>query len=157
MWRFVAGAVAALLLAAGGMLWFNAPGVPNRLLASAPAVAGAQAGDAVALPDSVPEATAKTREEKRFGRYDKDKDGTITRDEYLAARRRAYAKLDTDHDGKLSFDEWAIKATTKFATADADRNGAMNAPEFAATAVKRTQRAAAKCPPVAEPSREEES
>ena len=32
---------------------------------------------------------AKTREERRFGRHDKDKNGAISRDEYLAQRRKA--------------------------------------------------------------------
>lgn len=156
MWRFVAGAVAALLLAAGGILWVNGRAAPDRLLAVAPPAAGAQTDAAAGLPETVPQASAKTREQRRFGRYDKDRDGQITREEYLAARRRAFAKLDVNGDGTLSFDEWATKATTKFATADADRSGAMNPAEFSTTAVKRTTRASVKCPPAAAP-REEES
>lgn len=132
---------------------------PNALLPAAP-VAGndvGQDGDQ-ALPDSVPAATARTREEKRFGRYDKDKDGKITRDEYLVARHKAYAKLDRDGNGQLSFDEWAIKATTKFAGADGDKSGAMSATEFATTAVKRKARVRANCPPAsAGPAPQEES
>ena len=53
--------------------------------------------------EELPRALPKTREQKRFGRYDKDRDGAITRDEYLASRRKAYAKLDTNGDGRLSF------------------------------------------------------
>ena len=98
--------------------------------------------------DPVPEATAETREQKRFGRYDKDRDGDVTRDEYLAQRRKAYAKLDVDGDGKLSFDEWAVKAATKFATADRDKSGGMTAAEFATTAVKRKPKL--RCPPAGE-------
>ena len=42
-----------------------------------------------------PEATPKSREEKRFSRADKDKNGRIEREELLAPRRRkAFAKLD---------------------------------------------------------------
>jgi Ca2+-binding EF-hand superfamily protein len=95
----------------------------------------------------VPEASPKTREEKRFGRYDKDRNGAITRDEYLVSRRKAYAKLDGDGDGRLSFDEWATKTTTKFAGADRDKSGSMNAAEFATTAVKRKPARRAPCPP----------
>ena len=84
-------------------------------------------GEYPAAGASVPEASEKTREQKRFDRYDKDRDGAITRDEYLASRNKAFAKLDNNHDGMLSFDEWAVKAETKFATADADKSGAMNA------------------------------
>jgi len=71
----------------------------------------------------------------------------VTRDEYLAARRKAYAKLDTDQDGRLSFDEWAVTATTKFASADKDSTGAMTPAEFATTAVTRKPQVRAKCPP----------
>src|SRR3546814_3871441 len=66
------------------------------------------------LPSKAPEASEKTREQKRFDRYDKDRDDIITRDELLAPRRKAYAKLDTDHDGRLSFEEWAIATSEKF-------------------------------------------
>lgn len=158
MWRFLVGGLAALALIGAGMVLFNRSGGSVAALAAAqpPARSDAAGG---ALPDSVPEASDKTREQKRFDRYDKDRNGTVTRDEYLLQRRKAYAKLDTDHDGKLSFDEWAIKAETKFAAADADKSGAMTAGEFATTAVKRKpSRIRRDCPPAeAAPAREEES
>lgn len=149
MWRYLAGAVAALLLAGAGVMLFKGRATTEPLLPAMPA-ASAEAGDD-ALPDEAPAASAKTREQKRFNRYDKDKDGAITRDEYLLARRKAYAKLDTNGDGRLSFDEWAVKAIGKFATADRDKSGAMNAAEFATTAVKRKAKATPKCvcPPAA--------
>ena len=106
-------------------------------------------------PTPVPEASARTREQKRFDRYDKDRSGQISRDEYLAQRRKTFARLDTDHDGRLSFDEWAIKNETKFATADKDRSGTMTPAEFATTAVKRKTPAHAKCPPAATPAGED--
>ena len=143
MWRYLAGAVAALLLAGAGVMLFRGTAREPALPAMPRSLAQAEGGGA--LPDTVPEASPKTREQKRFDRYDKDRDGRITRDEYLASRRKAYAKLDTNGDGRLSFDEWAVKAATKFAGADADRSGAMDAKEFATTAVKRKPRAAARC------------
>lgn len=153
MWRYLAGGGAALALVGAGALVIG-----NRGTAVAPlqAQTGAAGGTATAepLPDTAPEATAKTREQKRFGRYDKDRDGAITRDEYLAARRKAYARLDTNADGTLSFDEWAIKATTKFATADTDKSGRMNPAEFATTAVKRKPARVANCPPTPAPVEE---
>ncbi len=120
---------------------FRGKAAPEHLLPAMTAAANAQAS----LPEEVPEATAKTREQKRFNRYDKDKDGKITREEYLANRRKAYARLDTNHDGVLQFDEWSAKSIAKFAAADADHNGAMTAVEFATTAVKRKPRAACNC------------
>lgn len=149
MWRYLAGAVAALLLAGAGMLLFRSTAREPILPAMPQALAQGEPGGT--LPDSVPEASPKTREQRRFNRYDKDRDGRITRDEYLLSRRKAYAKLDTNGDGRLSFDEWAAKTSAKFASADADRSGAMDAREFATTAVRRKARSAAKCvcPPTA--------
>ena len=74
----------------------------------------------------------------------------MTREEFLAQRRKAYAKLDVNHDGVLSFDEWAVKAETKFADADKDKSGAMNTAEFATTAVKRKVRIGCPKPAAAE-------
>src|SRR3546814_1864328 len=73
-----------------------------------------------APPPAAPEASEQKREERRFNRYDKDRDEAITREEYLASRRKAFAKLDVNGDGRLSFEEWAIRTTDKFAKADAD-------------------------------------
>ncbi|WP_353205711.1 histidine kinase [Sphingomonas sp.] len=149
MWRYLVGGLATLALVAAGVVLFNRSGRSVAALPSAP-LAFAQSAAEGALPDSVPEASDRTREQKRFDRYDKDRNGAVTREEYLANRRKAYAKLDTNHDGTLSFDEWAIKAETKFAVADADKSGAMNATEFATTAVKRkSPRVRRDCPPAA--------
>lgn len=156
MWRYMAGGLAALLLVGAGIVLFNSGARSRSPLAAAPA-GGVQDGGSEALPDTVPEASDKTREQKRFDRYDKDRDGAVTRDEYLASRRKAYAKLDLDHDGRLSFDEWAAKTTAKFAAADADKSGAMTAREFAGTAPKHRIVTRAKCPPVAAAARDEES
>ena len=148
MWRYLVGGLATLALVAAGVVLFNRSGRSVAALPSAP-LAFAQSAAVGALPDSVPQASDRTREQKRFDRYDKDRNGAVTREEYLANRRKAYAKLDTNHDGTLSFDEWAIKAETKFAVADADKSGAMNATEFATTAVKRkSPRVRRDCPPV---------
>lgn len=148
MLRYLAGVVSALLLVGAGVFLFRssasteAPPVPEPRAAS-PSPGEAQVADGeVALP----EVSRQTREQRRFGRYDKDRDATITRDEYLASRRKAYAKLDTNGDGRLSFDEWAAKTTAKFTTADRDRSGTLNAAEFATTAVKRSP-ARRRCPP----------
>ena len=147
MWRYLVGGLAALALAGAGMMLFNRGGVSIAALPAAP-LAFAQTADGGALPDSVPEASDRTREQKRFDRYDKDRNGAVTRDEYLLARHKAYAKLDVNHDGTLSFDEWAVKAETKFALADKDKSGAMTAVEFATTAVKRKPpRVRRDCPP----------
>ena len=161
MWRYLAGGVAALLMAALGVLVYNARARADAVLPPQPLTATGQPLQATPagtpLPATVPEATERTREQKRFDRYDKDRDGKVTREEYLAARRKAFAKLDANHDGQLSFDEWAIKAETKFATADHDRSGVLTPAEFATTAVKRKPARRLNCPPPsAQPARDEE-
>jgi hypothetical protein len=81
-----------------------------------------------------PSASSESKEQKRFARADKNKDGRIILAELLEPRRKAFAKLDTDHNGQLSFDEWAVKTETKFHDADADHNGALTRAEYATTA-----------------------
>jgi hypothetical protein len=64
---------------------------------------------------------SENREERRFGRADKNKDGKIEGEEVLGARRKAFAKLDSNNNGSLSFEEWAAKTITKFQGADKDQ------------------------------------
>ncbi|MET0309061.1 MAG: EF-hand domain-containing protein [Sphingomonas sp.] len=142
--RYFAGGVAVLLLAVAGLLLFRGSAAPASKLPSPPGAAAQMlAGGDAQLPDAAPSATARTREQKRFDRYDKDRNDGIAREEYLASRRKAFAKLDVNGDGKLAFDEWALKTTTKFAEADKDRSGVLTRAEFATTAPKPGKRAAA--------------
>jgi hypothetical protein len=131
--RFLAGAAASFLLLTGAFLIWQSRAERTAGLPSAPAarVAGGLFGGQDAL--QAPEASAKTREEKRFGRYDKNKNGKVEADEYLAARRRNFDKLDLDHNGALSFQEYAVKGIEKF-NAAGGRKGWLNAAEFVATA-----------------------
>ncbi len=155
MWRFLAGVGSALALVAAGLFLFRG-NAATEALPPPPLVqaSGTTVADAP-LPDA-PAATARTREQKRFGRYDKDRDGRITRDEYLASRRKAYARLDANGDGRLTFDEWAIKTTTKFTEADTRRDNILDPAEFATTAVRRKPTRRTNCPPQdAVPSGEE--
>lgn len=147
MWRFLAGGLSAMLLMGAGLILWNSRAASEQTSPVPPPPAPAATTEP--LPDIVPAASAKTREEKRFDRYDKDRNGAITREEYLASRRKAFAKLDSNGDGRLSFEEWAIRTTTKFATADRDKSGAMSRAEFATTAVKRRPQPVRRdCPPV---------
>ena len=155
MWRYLVGGVAALLLVGAGWLIFNGEAHPDALPARPVAARPAEGLDQTDVAAaSLPEAPARSREQKRFDRYDKDRDSRITRDEYLVPRHKAFAKLDTNGDGRLSFAEWAIKTTTRFAEADRDHSGTMDAAEFATTAPKRkAARPACRCE---EPSKQEE-
>jgi hypothetical protein len=130
--RFLAGAAACFLLLTGAFLVWQSraarsPGLPDAPAARAASLFGS------ATPLEAPEASAKTREEKRFARYDKNKDAKVESDEYLAARRKNFDKLDLDHNGGLSFQEYAAKGIEKF-NAAGGRKGWLSAAEFVATA-----------------------
>jgi hypothetical protein len=132
MLRFLAGAAACFLLMTGAFLIWqsraaNGPNLPD----APPARTASLFGDSTPL--QAPEASAKTREEKRFARYDKDKDGKVEAAEYLAARRRNFDKLDVDRNGGLSFQEYAAKGIEKF-NAAGGKKGFLTPAEFVATA-----------------------
>ncbi len=146
MLRYLAGVASALLLVAAGVLWWKGAARADSPIPPAPPAA-VPAGRGPLIPAPPPAASGRTREEKRFARYDKDRDGGVAREEYLASRRKAFAKLDANGDGRLTFDEWAAKTTTKFAAADADRSGVLDAAEFATTRVPRKAAARCACPP----------
>ncbi|MFT8737046.1 MAG: histidine kinase [Zymomonas mobilis] len=74
---------------------------------------------------------------RHFERYDLDHDQKISRDEYLAGRRRAFERLDKNHDNVLTFDEYAASASSHFDQADQDHDGFLNREDFATIDKKR--------------------
>ena len=132
MARFLAGAAACFLLLTGAFLLWQSRAAQTSPLPPAPPARTANPG-LLTLPQP-PEASAKNREERRFSRADKDKNGRIEREELLGSRRKAFAKLDTNGNGTLSFEEWAVRTIDKFDGADKDRSGWLNAAEYATTA-----------------------
>jgi hypothetical protein len=141
--RFIAGAAACFLLMTGAFLIWQSRAEGGQGLPAAPAGRAASLLSSNA-PLQAPEASAKTREEKRFSRYDKNKDGKVQSDEYLAARRRNFDKLDADHNGGLSFQEYAVKGIEKF-NAAGGRKGWVTPAEFVATAPPPPKRKACSC------------
>jgi hypothetical protein len=142
MWRFLAGVASALLLVGAGLfLWKGIArsddpvAVPGQPLVLQPS------------PLSAPPSAERSREEKRFDRYDKDRDQLIAKPEYLASRHKAFDKLDANGDGRLSFEEWAVRTTEKFARADVDRSEMLSREEFATTKAKRAEKPRCDCPP----------
>jgi len=143
VWRFLAGALACFLMMTGAFLLWQGraeetPGLPPPPAGAAPAMMAPK-------PLVAPEAPAKSREEKRFDRADKDNDGRIVMEELLQPRRKAYAKLDTNGDGRLSFEEWGHTTITKFRGADKDRNGQLTRAEYATTAPPPPKRKKCSC------------
>ena len=149
MGRFLAGAAACLLLVTGAFLIWQGraqgPVMPN---APPPRAFDANAApiNLARIPHAL-SADPASKEQKRFARADKDKDGRITLAELVDPRRKAYAKLDLNQDGKLSFEEWAVKTIDKFNEADGDKNKALSAAEYATTAPKVKPKAACSCGP----------
>jgi hypothetical protein len=133
MTRWIAGIVAVLLLITGAVLALSGraqePAIPT-----APQPRLAAASNRLSPIPNAPEADAKSKEEKRFARADKNEDGRITLAELVEPRRKAFAKLDVDQDGKLSFEEWAVRTIDKFAEADADKSKTLTPAEYATTA-----------------------
>lgn len=133
MRRFLAGALASFLMLTGAFLLWQGRAEEGPKLPPAPPKSPTPAM-VIQKPVTAPEATEKSREEKRFDRADRDNDGKIVLAELLQPRQKDYAKLDTNHDGKLSFEEWAHTTIDKFKGADGDRNGLLTRAEYATTA-----------------------
>ncbi|MFL6752655.1 MAG: hypothetical protein ACJ8D5_01070 [Sphingomicrobium sp.] len=133
MARFLAGAAACFLLLTGAFLFWQSSAAQSPQLPPAPPPRLALAS--MAQPQlEAPEASPKNREERRFSRADKNKDGKIEAEEVLGPRRKAFAKLDGNGNGTLSFEEWAVKSIDKFTGADRDRSGWLTPAEYATTA-----------------------
>ena len=134
MVRWIAGIGAVLLIITGTVLALQGraeePAIPP-----APQPRLAASARLSPIPNA-PEADAKSKEEKRFGRADKNEDGRITLAELVEPRRKAFTKLDLDQDGKLSFEEWAVRTIDKFAEADGDKSKTLTPAEYATTAPK---------------------
>jgi hypothetical protein len=104
--RFFAGVAVCILLMTGAFLAVARGARAERMRSAL--------GRSLRFRRSAPSSSAKTREEKRFSCYDKNKDGKVQTDEYLAARHRNFDKLGADHNGALSFQEYAVKGIEKF-------------------------------------------
>ena len=139
--KFVLGAVAALVLLGIGLFWLQ--GRAEVEVGAPPPVApstrptGLPSADVAGLQGPAPpEASELSREQRRFFRYDRDRDQRITRNEMLSTRTDAFRDLDKDGNNLLTFEEWAVTTVQRFDLADADRNGELTQGEFATTAPK---------------------
>ncbi len=151
--RMVVGAVAALLLVAAGLFWWQGraateTGVPP------PDLAGGEVAAPGALPSgdirgrrgpAPPEATELSREQRRFGRIDRDFDGRITRNEMLSIRTRDFRKLDLDGNNLLTFEEWAVRTANRFKSADRNGDAILSRDEFATTKPRENAQPQCRC------------
>lgn len=110
--RIFLGALCALVLTGVGMFWWQGraeveQGAPPPLaLPDKPAEPEIPVADITDLTGPAPpEATELTREQRRFFRYDQNRDRIISRNEMLSSHTNAFRKLDKDGNNLLSFEE----------------------------------------------------
>lgn len=139
--KIVLGVFLGLALAGLGLFWLQGQAQVER--GAPPPDPGLEAADPLALPTAdvaglrgpdPPEATELTREQRRFFRYDRNRDGRITREEMLSTRTAAFRRLDKDGNNLLTFEEWAVSTVDRFEGADLDGDGVLTPEEFATTA-----------------------
>lgn len=154
MGRYLAGIAAGLLLTAAVLFWWQSKTQAAAEAAPRPMPVAAVVDDTLpegdenafgAAPPMPASASPASREQRRFARYDRNRDGIITRPEMLSSRTKAFKALDTDGNNLLSFEEWAAATGDRFAAADANKDGKVTPPEFAATAPKPKPKPACRC------------
>lgn len=142
--RILLGAFGALVLVAIGFFWMQGRAqVEQAAPPPDPDAETAEVEDPEALPSAdvgdlegpaPPEASELTREQRRFFRYDRNRDLRITRNEMLSSRTDAFRRLDTDGNNLLTFEEWAVTTANRFDGMDADGNSELTQAEFATSA-----------------------
>lgn len=140
--RVILGALGALLLAGLGLFWMQGRAEVEQA-APPPDPAAQAAAKPEGLPSAdvgdmrgpaPPEASELTREQRRFFRYDRNRDLKITRDEMLSTRTDAFRDLDADGNNLLTFEEWAITTSERFREMDGNGDDELTAAEFARSA-----------------------
>lgn len=148
--RTLLGGLAALLLAAAGLFWWQGRAATD--IGEAPPQMAVALGDT--LPGETgagmrgaapPEVNEATKEQRRFDRLDRNRDNKITRTEALTPRVAMFRKLDTDGNNLLSFEEWAVKTSNRFKGADRNGDGILDRAEFATTKPKPKVQPACNC------------
>ncbi|BBC73065.1 conserved hypothetical protein [Altererythrobacter sp. B11] len=143
--RIVLGGFIALVLVGVGLFWLQGRAAVER--GAPPPDPGLDIAAPTGLPSAdiagltgpePPEADELTREQRRFFRYDRNRDLRITRDEMLATRTAAFRKLDRDGNNLLTFEEWAVATADRFEQADSNGDRELSAAEFATTKPKST-------------------
>ena len=148
----ILGSVATLALAGVGLFWWQ--GRAQIEEGAPPPVVAEQAKPLSPIPESdpgemlgpePPEASELTKEQRRFFRYDRNRDWRISRVEMLSTRSDAFRKLDKDGNNLLDFEEWAVATVNKFEGADADKDNQLTPKEFASTKPKPVKKRSCAC------------
>lgn len=159
MSKYLIGGLFAILAISAGLFWWQSnASAPLPIPNSPPPEAEVNPINVETLPEadpnspqfgkappSPPRASKLSREERRFNRYDLDRDNEISRIEMMASRTKAFKKLDVDGNNLLSFEEWAIRTSDRFAKADSDKNKKLTRDEFKTTKAKKSSKPKCKC------------
>ena len=153
MRSLVLGALLTLLLLAIGLFWWEgraeveeaAPPPQDDIVKKVDPDELPIADPLNAIGPAPPEATELSKEQRRFFRYDRNRDWRITRSEMLSTRSEGFRKLDKDGNNLLTFEEWAVATVDKFEGADADGNRELSPAEFATTKPKPTKKRSCAC------------
>ena len=147
--RLLLGAFGAMLLLGIGLFWLQGraqveEGAPPP---EPPAAPRTPAPDTLPSADvsgltgpAPPEADELTREQRRYFRLDRNRDGRVTRTEMLATRTSAFRRLDTDGNNLLTFEEWAVTTSERFAEMDTNGDGIVTLAESSAYYRRQDQR-----------------
>lgn len=142
--RLLLGGILSLLMVGVGLVWWQGQAQVEQEAPPPPEPVETPEPDELPTADvtdlrgpTPPEATELTREQRRFFRYDRNRDLRITRNEMLSTRTNAFRKLDKDGNNLLTFEEWAVTTADKFDGADANGDQELTQAEFATTAPKR--------------------
>lgn len=145
MRQSILGVFAGLVLAGVGIFWWQARAQIEQNAPPPPEPEAIADIDPDALPEAIasdmtgpapPEASELTREQQRFMRYDRNRNWSISRNEFLSTRTAGFRKLDKDGNNLLTFEEWAVTTSDRFAKMDADGNRELTPVEFATSAPK---------------------
>lgn len=155
MRQTVLGVFVGLILAGVGTFWWQGRAQVENNAPPPPEVEEVDEVDPDKLPEvdpgdmlgpAPPEASELTREEKRFFRYDRNRDRIITRNEMLSTRSDAFRKLDVDGNNLLTFEEWAVTTSDRFRKMDRNGNDQLTPAEFATSApARRPSRPSCRC------------
>ena len=152
--RMLVGALGALMLVAMGVFWWQGRAIETVGLPPPEAPQDAEPREPEALPSAdiaemegptLPTAVKMTDEQRRFARYDINRDLIITRNEMLSSRVSGFRRLDVDGNNLLTFEEWAVTTVNRFEGADANGDGRLTPAEYAATAPKPKPKRTSSC------------
>ncbi|MFZ1742027.1 MAG: EF-hand domain-containing protein [Pontixanthobacter sp.] len=152
MSRLLLGGICSLIMVALGLFWWQGRAQVESAAPPPELSAAITPKDEIPVADpgdlrgpTPPEATELSREQRRFFRYDRDRDLRITRNEMLSTRTDAFRKLDKDGNNLLTFEEWAVATAMRFDKADANGDRELSQREFVSTKPKTQAKPACRC------------